>query len=243
MIPKIIHYCWFGNNEKPKFIRDFISTWKKNLPDYEIKEWNESNSPIDKYPFAKQALENRKYAFVSDIIRLHALYNEGGIYLDTDVEVLKSFDKFLKHKVFCGFEKDIPGVLQTAVIGAEPQQPFIKDCLDAYANKTFEISKMASIVNNKIYTRILQEKGIRLDGSFVDSDYITLYPYDYFSPMSYGTHYIEKTKNTVCIHYYTFSWSKPDTLKGDIKVFVAKIIGEKNFRMIVNRVRKLLRLR
>ena len=104
MIPKIIHYCWFGKNPKPSDVLEYIETWRKFLPDYEIKEWNESNFDIHCNRFVYEAYHIKKFAFVSDFCRLLALYNDGGIYLDTDVEMKKPFDKFLKHKAFVGYE-------------------------------------------------------------------------------------------------------------------------------------------
>ena len=96
MIPKIIHYCWFGRGEKPELAKRCIASWKKHCPDYEIKEWNEDNFDINSYPYAKEAYDKRRLAFVSDVVRLYALYQEGGIYMDTDVEVLKPLDRFKK---------------------------------------------------------------------------------------------------------------------------------------------------
>ena len=107
MIPKVIHYCWFGRGQMPELALKCIESWKKFLPDYEIKEWNEDNFDLDSYPYTREAYDKRKYAFVTDVVRLHALYNEGGIYMDTDVEVLKPLYSFLHHTAFSGFENDI----------------------------------------------------------------------------------------------------------------------------------------
>ena len=97
MIPKVIHYCWFGRGPKGDLANKCIESWKRFLPDYEIKEWNEDNFDVNMYQYTKEALENKKYAFVTDVVRLYALYTEGGVYMDTDVEVLKSFNPFLHH--------------------------------------------------------------------------------------------------------------------------------------------------
>ncbi len=132
MIPKKIHYVWVGGKEKPKDIKRCMSTWTKHLKGYEIKEWNESNFDINSHPFVKKAYEAKKWAFVSDYIRAYAIYNEGGIYLDTDVLVLKPLDDMLNNKAFVGFEtNDHPF---TAVFGAESGHPFVKDMLDYYDN-------------------------------------------------------------------------------------------------------------
>ena len=132
MIPKIIHYVWVGNNPKPKDIKKCMKTWKKHLKDYKIIEWNESNFDISSHPFVKKAYEAKKWAYVSDYIRMYAIYNYGGIYLDTDVLVLENFDKFLNNKVFVGFERE--NYPFTAVFGAEKKNKFIKKLLDYYDN-------------------------------------------------------------------------------------------------------------
>ena len=160
MIPKIIHYYWFGGKQKPKLVKQCINSWKRYNPDYILKEWNESNSPIEKYPFAKQAFEKKKWAFVSDVIRLHALLNEGGLYLDTDVECLKSFDPLLEKNIFTGYERD-SNKLQTAIFGAEVNNPIIEKWLKVYSTISFsdERMTMSLLVNNRLQTDSLLEMG------------------------------------------------------------------------------------
>ena len=106
MIPKKIHYCWFGRGEMPDLVRKCIASWKKYLPEYEIKEWNEDNFDLNSYPYVREAYHNKRFAFVTDVVRLHALYYEGGIYMDTDVEVLKPLDSLLNYKIVSGFESE-----------------------------------------------------------------------------------------------------------------------------------------
>lgn len=130
MIPKKIHYVWVGGKEKPKDLQRCMKTWNKPLAEYEIKEWNESNFDIESHPFVKKAYEAKKWAFVSDYIRAYAVYTEGGIYLDTDVIVLKPFDDMLNNRAFVGYER--PEYPFTAVFGAEAGHPLIKDMLDYY---------------------------------------------------------------------------------------------------------------
>ncbi|MEG2711862.1 MAG: capsular polysaccharide synthesis protein, partial [Clostridia bacterium] len=131
-IPKKIHYVWVGGKEKPADIKRCMKTWQKYLKDYEIIEWNESNFDIDSHPFVKAAYKAKKWAFVSDYIRAYAIYNQGGIYLDTDILMLDKLDDLLENKAFVGYENyDHPF---TAVFGAEPGHPFIKDMLDYYNN-------------------------------------------------------------------------------------------------------------
>lgn len=238
MIPKTIHYCWFGGKQKPKLVKQCIRSWRKYNPDYILKEWNEANSPIEMYPFAKQAFDKKKWAFVSDVIRLHALLNEGGLYLDTDVECLKSFDPLLENKLFTGYERD-SNKLQTAVLGAEVNNPIVEKWLNIYLNISFSDDRetMSLLVNNRLQTDSLLKMGIEMDGSFVEKEMIKIFPSEFFCPMSYGDHSIKRTSNTYCIHYYSFSWSEPESVKGWIRKIFIQIIGEKEFRNIVNYIR------
>lgn len=240
MIPKIIHYCWYGGRPLPKLAKQCIASWKKFCPDYEIKEWNENNSPLHLFPFAEQAIKAGKWAFVSDVIRLYILQTEGGIYMDTDVELTKPLDNFLHHPAFTGYERD-SNMLQTAIFGARKNNQWITNWLKIYQDKEFNANKniMASLVNNRMISSWMTNNGYILDGCHRKYEDVVIYPKDFFCPMSYGSHFIEKTPNTVCIHYYTFSWSEPETIKGHIKKIVVNIIGEKQFRTIVNRIRQL----
>lgn len=239
MIPKIIHYCWFGKKPYPKLIEECIASWKKYCPDYEIKEWNEDNSPLHLYPFAQDAINAEKYAFASDVIRLYALYSEGGIYLDTDVELIRSLNPLLENSAFIGYEKDIPGRLQTAVIGAEKGNIWIEQWLSIYLTKKFSSTRksMAQLQSPIQFTEYLQQKGIELNGEYQKLEDLILYPADYFCPTSYQTHLFEPTSDTYSIHYFTLSWSEPETLKGYIKGIIVPIIGERLFRKIVNKIR------
>ncbi len=126
MIPKVIHYCWFGKKEKPDIVKKCIKSWNEFLPEYEIIEWNEKNFDINTYLFTKQAYEIGNYAFVSDYVRVYVLYNYGGIYLDTDTEILGSLDPFLKNSSFWGFEEK--NYIATSIIGAECGNEFEKNC-------------------------------------------------------------------------------------------------------------------
>ena len=128
MIPKKIHYCWFGKQPLPRFAKKCISTWQKYLPDYEIKEWNETNFNVELFPYAKEAYDSHKYAFVSDVARLYALYNEGGIYLDTDIEVCKSFDDLLEKNAFLAIEPET-NLIATCCMGFQAEHPFLKEVI------------------------------------------------------------------------------------------------------------------
>ena len=135
MIPKIIHYCWFGGNPLPEDAQKCIASWKKYCPDYEIREWNEENFDIQSNDYVKEAYEAKKFAFVTDYVRLYALIAYGGIYMDTDVEVVKSLDAFLKHKAFSGFESS--NSIPTRLMASEKDYPLFKTLMDDYENRHF----------------------------------------------------------------------------------------------------------
>ena len=142
MIPKVIHYCWFGNTTKPQSVIDLINSWREILPDYTIIEWNESNFDINKLKYTQEAYQLKKFAFVSDVCRLHCLIEEGGIYLDTDIEVLKNFDPFLKYNSFLGEERE--NFIGTGVIGSKADQDWMIKFYDLYKDLSFVLP------NNKI---------------------------------------------------------------------------------------------
>jgi len=142
MIPKVIHYCWLSDEPKPKNVRQCIKSWKRLLPDFEIRCWDARSFDFDSVPFTRQAMECRKWAFVSDYIRLHALYTQGGIYLDSDVQVLQRFDRLLEYDLFTGIEKrgDTDRLfIEAAIIGACPGNATIGKCLDFYKTRTFGV--------------------------------------------------------------------------------------------------------
>lgn len=196
MIPKIIHYVWVGNNPKPKDIKKCMKTWKKHLKDYKIIEWNESNFDISSHPFVKKAYEAKKWAYVSDYIRMYAIYNYGGIYLDTDVLVLENFDKFLNNKVFIGFERE--NYPFTAVFGAEKKNKFIKKLLDYYDNLDaynfdFENNNTISVSNiliNEYGCSKENKEQLLKDGIKVYKDDILCNP----------------SKNSTTVHIFTGTW-------------------------------------
>lgn len=140
MIPKVIHYCWFGENPKNELIENCIKSWKKYAPNFEIIEWNESNFNVNKYLYSQQAYESKKYAFVSDVARFDILYNQGGIYLDTDVELIKPIDEFLDNRLFMGYDqKDL--VASGLIMGAEKGHPLLQKIISFYQNNSFLLSK------------------------------------------------------------------------------------------------------
>ena len=157
MIPKIIHYVWVGGNPKPKNIQRCMKTWRKHLKDYKIIEWNENNFDIHENKYVEEAYKAKKWAFVSDYIRAKAVYEYGGIYLDTDVRVLKKLDSLLNNRAFIGFENN--DYLSAAIFGAEMNHPFMKDILNYYNNRDFTFDKNDQMagVNSISVTDILKE--------------------------------------------------------------------------------------
>ena len=149
MIPKVIHYCWFGKGKMPDLALKCLESWKKYCPDYVIKEWNEDNFDLDLYPYAREAYDNRKFAFVTDVVRLYALYHEGGIYMDTDVELVNSIDKFLHHTAFSGFEseKNVPTGIMASVKGGT----WVQENLDVYTNRKFVNSDGTLDLTTNVY--------------------------------------------------------------------------------------------
>jgi hypothetical protein len=226
-IPKKIHYCWFGKKEKPEFIKKCIKSWKKYLNDYEIIEWNENNFDININDFVKQAYEAGKFAFVSDYVRVYALYNYGGIYLDTDVEVLKSLNRFLVHESFWGFEEK--NFIATSTIGACKGNTLVKRFLDSYKGKSFVLDdgSFDTITNVSIVTRILEDIGVKMDGTCQEIKGIgVFYPQTYFSPFDYINYRYFITENSYTMHHFYKSWLPFSAkIKSNIKIILAKTIG------------------
>lgn len=231
MIPKVIHYCWFGRGQKPEQAVKCIESWKKYLPEYELKEWNEDNFDITQNQYVREAYENRKFAFVTDYVRLYALYHDGGVYMDTDVEVIGSFDKFLHHHAFSGFETD--GNVPTGMMAAEKKSVWAKELLDQYNERKF-VQKDGSFdmtTNTVVITNYMIEKGLVKNNTYQDfPELCTMYPAEYFCPKDHRTGKIICTKNTVCIHHFAGSWVRHSflqNLRHKSKLFLVKVFGDK----------------
>jgi mannosyltransferase OCH1-like enzyme len=201
MIPKVIHYCWLSGDPLPEKFEYCVKTWHEKLDGYEFVLWNFDRFDINRSIWVKQAFLAKKYAFAADYIRLFAIYNYGGIYLDMDVEVVKPFGDLLNRNIMLGYEDDDDGTIAADCFGAEKWHPFIKKCLD-YHEREFN----APMVLPVIMRNILKE-------SFSGEDYHIL-PSEYFSPKNFFTGKIEKTKNTYTIHHYTGSWL-PESVQKD----------------------------
>lgn len=233
MIPKIIHYCWFGGNPLPKSALKCIDSWKKHCPDYEIKEWNESNFDINSNQYVKEAYENRKFAFVTDYVRLYAMYNYGGIYMDTDVEVVRSLDEFLKHDGFSGFESDAS--IPTGIMASKKDFKLFEYLLSYYDTRSFvkPDGSFDMTTNVDIITSMMNEHGFIPNGKFQVVEGFALYPKEYFCPLENGTGKLTKTKNTATIHWFNKSWvSKKDQIRSKITRPFHRIFGNDCFRWL-----------
>lgn len=238
MIPKKIHYCWFGRSEMPDLVQKCIVTWHKYMPAYEYKLWNEDNFDVGQMPYTKEAYEAKKYAFVSDYVRLWALCNEGGIYLDTDVEVFKTFDDLLRWKAFVGFEGSKTKPIGTCVMASEPHGVWINEQLGFYEGRSFvkENGLFDMITNVQYMTLKMREYGFLQNGQEQDYKDLHVFPVDYFSPRLTTGEYI-RTENTYCDHIGLGSWSE----QGDgWKVRIGRIVGMKNMIRLIKLKRKLL---
>lgn len=208
MIPKIIHYCWFGKKKKDYLVRLYIDSWRKCLPDYKIIEWNEGNSPIYESDFAKEAYSSSCYAFVADYVRVYALYNYGGIYLDTDVLVLKSFNPFLKDKAFTCFETKNTNLVGTAVMGCGPRDEIMGLFLQYYQNRHFiNNGNQDRLANTFIFRILLEPFGLVCNNQKqILSNGFVIYPRTFFSAKINSSNSLDISSDTVCIHNFAESW-------------------------------------
>ena len=239
MIPKKIYYCWFGGKPLPKMAIKCINSWKKYLKDYEIVEINENNFDVSQNIYTKEAYENKKFAFVTDYVRLYVLYNNGGIYMDTDVEVIKNLDEFLVHTAFSGFENE--NFVPTGIMASEQNNKIIKELLDYYDNRHFVLNDgtLDLTTNTEIITNIFKQKGLVMNNKKQIIDGFALYPNDYFCPVSHEDHKLKKTINTYTIHWFAGSWiPAKDKIKIKTYQFAKKILGERTLKKTINLFRK-----
>lgn len=213
-IPKIIHYCWFGGKPKPPLAEKCIQSWKKHCPDYEILEWNEDNFDISTAPlYVRQAYEAGRWAFVTDYVRLKAMLEMGGIYMDTDVEVLKPLDPYLHHDAFAGFEH--PTRVQTGLLACSKDFPLFHEFISYYDTASFlkEDGTVDITTNVQILTDLCVKHGLKPDGSYQVVDGFAVYPTEYFCPVDYDTEKLRKTRKTVVIHWFAASWHTEEELR------------------------------
>ena len=212
MIPKIIHYCWFGGAPLPPLAEKCIASWKKYLSDYEIKRWDETNFDVDAHRYTRDAYKAGKYAFVSDYARFKILYEQGGLYFDTDVEIIAPFDEIAENAPFMGFENDgVKG--QMAVnpglgLGAEPGMKLYKEILDKYDTLPFllENGERNPYSMIPLVTDILKSKGLVGNSGIECAGGVLVYPQDWFNPFDDATGRLNKTRDSKSIHWYSKSW-------------------------------------
>ena len=220
MIPKIIHYCWFGRNPLPTSALKCIASWRKFLPNYEIKEWNEDNFDVNIIPYTQQAYEAKKYAFVSDYARFWILYHYGGLYFDTDVEVIRSFDDIIERGAFMGLEIDgtkkgskiaiAPGL----GLGAEADSPIYREILDGFEKMDFYDAngKRNNFSMIPLVTHMFIKKGLFANGQIQQICGITIYPQCFFNPYNSVNGRLQLTPETHSIHWYSATWMDPKIL-------------------------------
>lgn len=206
MIPKIIHYCWFGNNPLPELAQKCIQSWKQYCPDYELMLWNEENFDINECAYVKEAYENKKWAFVTDYVRLKVLYEYGGIYMDTDVEVIKPLDSLLNYVAVSGFETE--QFVPTGLIAAEKDSSIICELLNSYDGDHF-VKKDGTLDLTTNVVRITNYfiiRGLVLNNTKQTIDNFTFLPKDFLCPKDFITKELELTQNTLTIHHFDGSW-------------------------------------
>ncbi len=221
MIPKVIHYCWFGGNPLPETAIKCIESWKKFCPDYEIKQWSEENYDINKIQYVKEAYQEKKYAFVTDVARLDIIYHEGGIYLDTDVEIIKSLDQLLDNSLYLGMETT--GRVNTGLgFGAEPKHKFVKDNLNLYADIPF-VSNITCVTYT---TNMLKRYGLRNRNELQQLETILVLPTEYLCPLILETNRLKITENTYSIHHYDMSWKDKKDRLIRFKIMLRRWLGD-----------------
>lgn len=211
VIPQVIHCCWFGGKPLTPLAQKCIESWNKYLPEYPIITWNEKTFDVDSVPFTQEAYNCKKYAFVSDYVRLWALYHYGGIYMDTDVEVIKDLDKFMNFQAFSGFEQK--NYMPTGIMAAVPHHPWIHCMLEHYRGRSFfNPDGTMDLKPNVIFMTELAEKefGLKRGNELqILKDDVHIFPNDYFCPMVWETREIKLTPNTHTIHHFAYSWKEP----------------------------------
>lgn len=233
-IPKVIHYCWFGGKPMSALQKKCLKSWQKYAPEYELKLWNEENTELRSCDYVREAYEAGKYAFVSDYVRFEILYEQGGIYLDTDVELVRPLRELQQSGCFMACEE--PGIVAPGlIIGAPTGDPLMKELLDGYTSKHFlqedGTTDMTTVVDYA--TAILQKHGLQDLDEVQVRDGVTIYPPRYFCPRSMTTGKVEITKETFSIHHYAASWETPaNRFRGRVYRSMRRFLGEKTAEKI-----------
>ena len=231
MIPKIIHYCWFGRTPLTPLAQKCIASWRQFFPEYEIREWNEDNFDVACIPYTAQAYQAGKYAFVSDYARFWVLYRHGGVYFDTDVEVIRTMDDILEKGALMGFELlgETMAVNPGLGLAAEPGIALYKTILDRYETLSFFLpdGSVNPCMMIPMVTALLKERGLKGDGTVERLDGIDIYPPDWFNPFDDALGRLCKTDNTRTIHWYAKSWLPAEPAwKTELKRMLRKIFGK-----------------
>ena len=231
MIPRKIHYCWFGRGEKPRLAQKCIASWKKLCPDYEIIEWNEDNFDLDYNGFTRYCYENKKWAFLSDFVRLVVVAEHGGVYFDTDVELLKRPDELLGFEAFYGFEND-ENIATGLGFGAEANHPTILAMKAEYEQiQPNADGSYPMIVCPALNTVALMPFGLVLDGTLQDIAGARILPAEWLNPYDDPTGRLRKTVNTVSVHWYCKSWmSRGTIIRSTLTKPLHRIFGVDAFR-------------
>lgn len=246
MIPKKIHYCWFGKNEMDDRIQQYIKTWRSILKDYEFIMWDETNFDLNMCQFTKEAYASKKYAFVSDVVRLYALYEQGGIYLDTDVEIVRSLDPFLDKELLLGYDNPYVPIIATCLLGAEKGNALIKHILDIYQMRCFILDngEMALEPNTLMFSNEFEKfYGLRLINNNKTQDImprIQIYPAEVFHAYDLVSGKVYRTENTVAIHWHSLLWTswKTSFIRFFRQRVIVPVIGAKNYLKIVQRIKR-----
>lgn len=252
-IPKVIHYCWFGGNPKPKLAEKCIKSWKKYCPDWEIREWNEDNFNLTAVPlYVRQAMEAGRWAFVTDYVRLCALTEQGGVYMDTDVELVKPLTPYLHHRAFAGFESS-EGV-QTGLLACEKDFPLFREFLGHYDHASFLLPDGTpdTTTNVQVLTDLCLRHGLVCNDSLQTVAGLTIYPKEVFCPVDFDTKVLRRTRKTVAIHWFSGSWQTEEErlyLEGEAKRLAAerasarrvaigtRLLGEKGYEKVKSLLR------
>ncbi len=229
MIPKVIHYCWFGRNPLPELALKCIASWKYYMPDFEVKEWNEDNFDINIIPYTSEAYQEKKYAFVSDYARYWILYNYGGVYFDTDVEMIRPIYDILEKGAFMGQERDSSSIASPGLgMACEKNNLFLKSIMDLYNGFLFKSEdgslNLKSI--DKYMSDFLEGKAKPSDNEIQFAEGFYIYPGEYFGPISSISRKLRKTNNTRTIHLYSATWVDKTPLD-KFKRIVQKFLPEK----------------
>lgn len=237
MIPKIIHYCWFGHGEMPQLAKDCIASWHKYMPDWEYKLWNEDTFDVNSNDYCREAYEAKKYAFVSDYVRLWALEREGGLYMDVDFEVYKPMDELLRYNAFAGYEGSKHSPVMMGVCATLPHGEWVTEMLDTYKDKHFAVNGQLDMTPNVTFlSKVMQRGGLVQDGLEKEYKDLHIFPVDYFCPRLTTGEY-RRTENTYCEHKGLGSWSEG---KGGWKSMLLKVVGRRNATRMIKLKRKIL---